>query len=145
MSKSQHQAAEMEAPLSKVLRFLGQCRAEATKTRALTPSQLGVLRLLNEGGERRMSEVAAAIALSNSACTVMSDQLEKRGLVHKRMDPEDRRAVQVAITDEGRALLKEMLADIHQALAERLDRLSAAERQAVVAGFEALARVMDEA
>ncbi|MNY31162.1 putative HTH-type transcriptional regulator YusO [compost metagenome] len=134
----------MEAPLSKVLRFLGQCRAEATKARALTPSQLGVLRLLSDGGERRMSEVAAAMALSNSACTVMSDQLEKRGLVRKRMDPEDRRAVQVAITDEGRAMLKAMLADIHQALAERLDRLNADERQTVVAGFEALARVMDE-
>ncbi|HEY9899969.1 MAG TPA: MarR family transcriptional regulator [Pantanalinema sp.] len=144
MSMTQHQAEVLEVPLSKVLRFLGQCRAEATKARALTPSQLGVLRLLNMGGECRMSDVAAAMALSNSACTAMADQLEKRGLVRRRTDPEDRRSVQVAITPEGRAMLQAMLAEIHGALAERLDRLNAADRVRVIEGFEALARVIDE-
>lgn len=143
MSESQHLAEVMEQPLNKVLRYLGQRRADASKARALTPSQFSAMRLLCVGGERRMSEVAVAMALSNSACTVMTDQLEKRDLVRKRMDADDRRAVLVAITSEGQRMLDEVISEIQQDLAARLDRLNPEERRMVAKGFEALARVID--
>ena len=43
--------------------------------------------------------------LSTSAMTNRLDRLEKRGLIARTLDPEDRRGLKVALLDEGLPLL----------------------------------------
>jgi len=56
------------------------------------------------GGRRTAGELASKMELSSAAMTNRLDQLEKAGLVRRIPDERDRRAVQIEVTDAGRAL-----------------------------------------
>ncbi|MGW0731950.1 MarR family winged helix-turn-helix transcriptional regulator [Streptomyces sp. NPDC002851] len=73
----------------------------------------------------RLQEIGERVHLSQSALSRLVARLEKEGLVHRGLCSSDRRGVQVALTDRGRALytevkpvqravLRKMLADRQQ-------------------------------
>lgn len=82
----------------------------------LTPSQIFVLlRLMRQckiarqsGGEHtlRVSELAAHWGVSAPAMTQILTGLEKEGYVTREMDPNDRRAIKVSITEKGSSLMQ---------------------------------------
>jgi len=49
-----------------------------------------------------MSEMGQVIGVDNSAMTRLVDRLEKSGLVKRQIDPENRRAISVLLTEVGR-------------------------------------------
>ena len=59
-------------------------------------------------GPLRVRELADAIVLSPTAMSRFVDRLERDGYVRREPDPDDRRALQVTITDTGRDLLRRM-------------------------------------
>ena len=61
-----------------------------------------------------VGEVTARMHITTATTTVVIDTLERRGLVRRQPDPSDRRRVLVAITDDARALLDEVLPAIQQ-------------------------------
>ena len=69
-----------------------------------------LLTLRRQGGEQGENnaltpgELARDMMMSPPAMTNRIDRLVKRGLVVRHADPDDRRALRVALTDEGRAL-----------------------------------------
>ena len=56
----------------------------------------------------RVNELAREVVLSPTAMSRFVDRAEKAGVVRREADPADRRALQVALTDEGVALLRKM-------------------------------------
>jgi DNA-binding MarR family transcriptional regulator len=56
----------------------------------------------------RVNQLAEAVVLSPTAMSRFVDRLERDGYVRREPDPDDRRALQVTITDEGRKLLRRM-------------------------------------
>ena len=72
--------------------------------RGLTVSQSYVLRLLFFHGPHTMGELANDLDVRLSTMTGVVDQLEERGLVERADNPNDRRSLQVRITDSGRTL-----------------------------------------
>lgn len=71
----------------------------------------------------RVSELAADFGMTSPAITQMVTVLEERGLVGRRMDPEDRRAVLVYLTPQGKARIKDLysaLDDVLQGLVEHI-------------------------
>jgi DNA-binding MarR family transcriptional regulator len=56
----------------------------------------------------RVNELAREVVLSPTAMSRFVDRVEQAGYVRREPDPADRRALQVALTDEGVALLREM-------------------------------------
>ncbi len=67
------------------------------------------LRRQGKGKTLSPSELAKDMMLSTSAMTNRLDRLEKRGLIKRMMDPNDRRGLKVALTDDGLALADEMV------------------------------------
>jgi DNA-binding MarR family transcriptional regulator len=59
------------------------------------------------GGRLRMHELADATLFSRTDCTRIVDRMERAGLVQRERASEDGRGVYAAMTDEGRALLRE--------------------------------------
>lgn len=55
---------------------------------------------------RRVSDIAETVGMSVAAVTQILNGLEKRELIQREMDPGDRRAVQVRLTDSGAALME---------------------------------------
>lgn len=68
----------------------------------VTLPQATVLFLLAEKDCRMMSELGRIIGVDNSAMTGLIDRLEKAGLVRREAKQEDRRALLIRITPEGR-------------------------------------------
>ena len=57
------------------------------------------------GGQLRMSDLAAAVALTTSGTTRLVDRIEAAGLIERRACAEDRRVAYAALTSAGRELL----------------------------------------
>ena len=83
---------------------------------------------LHQQPERRLrvNELAREVVLSPTAMSRFVDRVEAAGYVRREPDPADRRALQVAITDEGVALLRRMWPVYEQGIerhfAAQLDR-----------------------
>ena len=74
----------------------------------LTVSQFGVLEALYHLGAMHQNELAEKILKSSGNMTLVIDNLSKRNLVKRQRDTEDRRRVQVHLTEEGQALIAQI-------------------------------------
>lgn len=73
-------------------------------------SEYEVISMLSEaaGGRLRMSNLADLVVQSRSRITHTAARLEKRGLVRREACLDDRRGVELVLTDAGRAAIEEM-------------------------------------
>lgn len=77
----------------------------------------------NPEGGARVSELAADIGMTSSAITQAVTLLEERGLVGRKMDPEDRRAVLVYLTEEGMGHIDSMMSILDDILGGLVEHL----------------------
>lgn len=77
------------------------------------------LRRQGRGGSLSPSDLAKEMMLSTSAMTNRLDRLEKRGLIERKNDPDDRRSLKIVLSDEGFALADELVVS-HVETEERL-------------------------
>ncbi|MEU8226832.1 MarR family transcriptional regulator [Kribbella sp. NPDC048915] len=95
----------------------------ALQTRhSLGMSEYEVLERLAELPEQsaKVATIAKSVHLSQSALSRVIGRLESAGLVERHMCPEDRRAINVRLTDEGLRRQTEAQPTQRQVLAERL-------------------------
>jgi DNA-binding MarR family transcriptional regulator len=95
-----------------------------------------------KAGPVRAGLLAQRARLSPSAITEIVEGLEAEGMVRREADPEDRRAVRVALTPDGRRHLQRFEHAAAIALAERLSGLTVAQRQRIRAAFADLRDVL---
>ncbi len=68
---------------------------------ALSPGQIGILLVLEGLNETTMGLLSQTLEIDNAAITRLVDKLEKQQLVSRRVNPNDRRQMLIAITDAG--------------------------------------------
>ncbi|MGL4850367.1 MAG: MarR family winged helix-turn-helix transcriptional regulator [Clostridium sp.] len=78
------------------------------KESGLTVSQFGVLEVLYHKGDLKICDIIEKVLGTSGNITVVIKNLEKDGLVQKRVDAEDRRAVFISITEKGRKIIEDM-------------------------------------
>ncbi|MGB7211987.1 MAG: MarR family transcriptional regulator [Gemmatimonadales bacterium] len=80
----------------------------------LTPTQYNALRILRGAGERghTCTAISERMLTRDPDVTRLIDRLEARHLVARTRDPDDRRAVMIRLTDEGRELVDQLDAPI---------------------------------
>ena len=74
----------------------------------LSPHQARALRVVASHEPARRGEVASHLRIAPRSATEVLDGLEARDLVRREADPDDRRAVRVALTPQGRSVLAEV-------------------------------------
>jgi DNA-binding MarR family transcriptional regulator len=99
---------------------------------------------LLENGPQRISDLAVADNVSQPSATAMVRGLAEAGLVERRVDATDGRAVLVAITPAGEKQLKERRAIRAKALADRLDELPASRRRELERALGSLTHLADQ-
>ena len=72
----------------------------------VSPMQYGVMRSLCRD-QHTISELSRKFAVDPSTLVPVVDALERKGLVLRERDPQDRRRVPLALTDAGEALLQQ--------------------------------------
>ncbi len=75
------------------------------KPHGLTNGQFSLLMSLNRPEPPSMGPVAEVLAMDQTTLTAALKPLERRGLVERRANPNDRRSRLLALTEEGRRTL----------------------------------------
>ena len=98
-----------------------------------------------DSGARRMSDLAERAQTSQASLTGIVDRLEERGLVGRVRSAEDRRVVEVSLTDAGAIELRQTRAGFVARLDSALSPLSAEERATFLGLLRKLTEHMPEA
>jgi DNA-binding MarR family transcriptional regulator len=90
--------------------------AERLRVLELALADAGILRLLRMGAGPSQQELAARLRIHPSRLVAILDNLEKRGLVERRANPDDRRLYSLHLTQAGGEMLGKvgMVAREHQ-------------------------------
>ncbi|HEY1456160.1 MAG TPA: MarR family transcriptional regulator [Candidatus Dormibacteraeota bacterium] len=103
----------------------------------ITLTQLSLLRELRQG-PKTAGRLADALGISATSATRLVDRLERRGLVDRRRDTDDRRCVEIHLAPAGERLLGEIRVlrgtDLHAAVGS----MTSAERRRLTAGLRRL-------
>jgi DNA-binding MarR family transcriptional regulator len=110
----------------------------------LTPQQIFVLGQLCKA-PTQPSELARLQHVGMSAVTGMIDGLVARGLVERKQDPRDRRAVCLAATAEGRAMMAEAQTSLLEAVRQLLAPLTPEQRERLDLALADLDFVLEDA
>lgn len=97
----------------------------------LTVSQFGVLEALLHLGPMCQKELGEKLLQSGGNITMVINNLQKRNLVKRTRDRQDRRFVQVALTAEGRNLIAELFPRHARSIADQMKVLSEAEQESL--------------
>jgi DNA-binding MarR family transcriptional regulator len=106
----------------------------------LTLTQISVLRQLRTGPQT-LGKLGELVGLSAASISRLVDRLERRGLVSRRRDGEDRRVVEVHLESDGERVLGEAKvfrgSDIHHAV----EAMTADELRSLTAGLGRLVQL----
>jgi DNA-binding MarR family transcriptional regulator len=89
----------------------------------LYPGQDSLLKLLHDRGQMTMGEAATALSIQPPTVTKMVNRLSVAGLVRTEVVDQDRRKINVAMTDAGKAKISEIDAIWHELEVEALDKI----------------------
>ena len=82
--------------------------AERLKAIKLTPSDAGILRYLRMKSGLSQQELAGHLSIHPSRLVALLDDLEERGLVERKPNPDDRRLYSLHLTDAGLKTLEQI-------------------------------------
>jgi MarR family 2-MHQ and catechol resistance regulon transcriptional repressor len=95
----------------------------------LSVSQFGTLEALYHLGAMSQTEICGKLLKSGGNTTLVIDNLEKRGLVQRRRDPQDRRVVMVELTAAGLELISAIFPHHAQVVSEEMSVLTPEEQR----------------
>ena len=82
------------------------------------------LRVLAERGEVNQLELSKRVGIASTTAVPALDNLEKRGLVQRVRDPNDRRKHFIKLQPEGKRLVDELLPELTEMISASLDGIS---------------------
>jgi len=125
-------------PLARVAHALVEAHNAALAPLALSMRSYAVLAMVSGGSVRSQLEIAQGVGLDKTTLVATLDDLERRGLVARKPDPEDRRARIVSITCEGERLLAKAGELVRAMEREMLAQMTPAQVDSVRDALEAL-------
>lgn len=99
----------------------------------LTISQFGVLEAIYHLGPLQAGELARKILKSSGNLTLVLDNLTRRSLVRRERREDDRRCIDIHLTDDGRALIESILPRHVAGVVATFGALSADEQEQLAA------------
>lgn len=110
-------------------------RAEDWAVPRIPPSQVKVLGLLGYRGGMNLGELADEIGAIPSSATRLCDRLEASGLIRREVPTDNRRAVWISVTKEGRRRLEAFDRARRADFSPVLERMSPQAREALLDGL----------
>jgi DNA-binding MarR family transcriptional regulator len=124
---------EIASALVSVARAMTQVRVHETLCRqaGVAVDRLGaavLFKLVSEGGDIRVTELAERLSIDAPAVTRKVQQLERAGLVRRQSDPADARASRLDVTAAGRRTIERLQRAQAEWMGELLTDWSGADR-----------------
>ena len=110
----------------------------------VTVAQHRLLVLLAAHGPQKVGELARLLGVNQSNASRQCDRLQRLGLTVRRGSPDDRRVVEVALTDAGARLVDAVTSTRRDELRAVLERMDAGDAAALSAALRAFNSATDE-
>ena len=104
----------------------------------VTPVQYGVMYCL------WIEEIAAELKLENSTISGVLERMEKKELIERQVSKEDRRFIEVVLTEKGKALQNPILATVEEVNKDVLSEMSQEEQSELKKALRILGGLEDE-
>ncbi len=98
----------------------------------VTPGLFGVLVIIEANPDMKQSDLARATHLDRSTVVTVIDNLERRGLVERRVALHDRRSNAIRLTEAGGTLLKKLKRQVMAHETRLMGNFSAEERDTFI-------------
>lgn len=112
--------------VARACHVMGQTLAKQLQPLDIKPPHLDILINLYRTPGISQQDLADKLLVGRSNLSMLLPQMEKRGLLIRRGDPQDRRVLRLELTEEGVSLTEEAIA-IQSALIDRTMNTSTAE------------------
>ncbi len=99
-------------------------RSRGCSTSPFNHSHFQIMIVLNEDGMMPISEVGKKLFISTPNMTKLLNKLIDEEIIERIPDKNDRRIINIDLTDKGRSYLDEQFKNIQNSLKERLSTLS---------------------
>jgi DNA-binding MarR family transcriptional regulator len=104
----------------------------------LSFSQINILMRLLHEGSAGISEIGERLGVTNAAASQAVERLVQMGLVERTEDPQDRRAKQLALTPQGRAMIEKGIEARSQWVEQLTDALTPEQQDMIISALTLL-------
>jgi DNA-binding MarR family transcriptional regulator len=138
-------AQEIDTHVRAVRQALRQPMEVEIARGGLTGPQVNVMQALVEQNGMSLKDLSAAVGMAHSTVSGIVDRLEKRGMLERQADMEDRRFTKIVASQLVRDYIRNEMPSIRlHPIVKALERARPAEREAIMEGFRTLRRVMEQ-
>lgn len=132
MTTADPSAVHVWLVLMKAHHALEQEAISSIEATGLCFSDFKALELLLHKGPVAINTLGSHLALTSGALTSVVDRLEKKGLVERHGDPNDRRVRIIKLTEPGQQLIRTLFNQHSQDMENALSHLNREERQRLI-------------
>jgi DNA-binding MarR family transcriptional regulator len=137
-------AAELDVDrLTTVIEDFNTIFIRLPSVRRFNFSTLSVLHTLARSGPLRLTDLLATEQLKQPALTSLVAKLEQDGLVRRRPDPRDGRAMLLSLTRQGRQIVRTRHANRVAKLSRLVDHLTDEEREVLAGSAQVMTRLTE--
>jgi DNA-binding MarR family transcriptional regulator len=142
MNKNRGATPKIIDNLRRVFQAINEYSRTAEKTTGLTGPQLWALKILDNTSPIMVSDLAQRMYLRPATVVGILDRLETKGLVLRTRSKEDRRAVDLNLTDLGKELAKKAPEVAQVMLVKGLNELTDEQYSTVEDGMKLMVKML---
>jgi len=135
---------EMLTAIKRIVSLIKQNFERDFKKMHVTQSQILVMRVLNQYGDMKMSDISRELDLSNSTVSGIIDRLVEKKIVKRKRSEEDRRIVMISLAEEYCKPVKKQLNDFALKMRRTLSTATEEDLDSIMQGLEKLERILEE-
>lgn len=124
--------------LTRALAAVRKSIEKEIRTYGLNPTEFAVLELLYNKGEQSAQKIGEKVLIASSSITYVVDKLEKKELILRTPFSEDRRIINVSITEEGRQMMDEIFPIHTKGVRRILEGLDTKEKEEMITQLKKL-------
>ena len=142
--KKQNSSEKLGFLLQKIMKILYAQGRKVLAEERLTFPQYYALSLLSKKGFWKMSDLKEKLFITGAGATGIADHLVKKGLAKRSRSNEDRRIVNIEITNKGTKIIDKVLRQRQDYLASVLKKIEPDKKDLLIKGIEIFASVLEE-
>ena len=135
---------EMLTAIKRIVSLIKQNFERDFKKMHVTQSQILVMRVLNQYGDMKISDISRELDLSNSTVSGIIDRLVEKKIVKRKRSEEDRRIVMISLAEEYRQPVKKQLNAFANKMRRALSTTTEEDLDSIMQGLEKLESILEE-
>lgn len=129
--------------LRRIVRATELFGREIRQSTGVTPTQFRVLQIISEQGYATAKAISLRMRISQGTVTSLVDKLVRDGLAVREKSSQDRRQINIVLTDAGRTILEDAPDPLQQRFVRKFAAMDDWEQAMLVASLERVAAMLD--